>query len=240
MQQKLIDFVQWFFLAAILLVAGFLSCLTAMRLAIRGNEVSVPNLAGKSLPEGTRVLNAYSLRIKVDSPRYDQQVPKDQILAQNPAANSKLKRNSQVRVVMSLGAKKISVPNLEGQSLRAAQIVVLQRGLTLGVVAAISAETGDRDRIAAQCPPPEVGFAQSLVMNLLVSTGRKQREYLMPDLTGQNSDEVVGEFASLGLKLGSVNYQSVPSVAKGAVLKQSPLPGARVTEGSSVDFEVSQ
>ena len=77
------------------------------------------------------MLNAYSLRIKVDNPRYDEHVPKDQILAQNPVANSKLKRNSHVRVVMSLGAKKISVPNLEGQSLRAAQIVVLQRGLTL-------------------------------------------------------------------------------------------------------------
>ena len=240
MQQKLVDFIQWFFLAAILLVAGFLSCLTAMRLAIRGNEVSVPNVTGKSLPEGARVLGAYSFRMKVDSHRYDERVPKDQILAQNPIANSKLKRNSQVRVVMSLGAKKISVPNLEGQSLRAAQIVVLQRGLTLGVVAAIPSETEERDRIAAQSPPPEVGFAQSLVMNLLVSTGRKQREYLMPDLSGQNSDEVVGEFASLGLKLGSVSYQSVPGVAKGAVLKQSPLPGARVTEGSSVDFEVNQ
>lgn len=240
MQQKLIDFARWFFFAAVLLVAGFLSCLTAMRFAIRGNEVSVPNVAGKSLPEGTRVLNAYSLRTKLDSPRYDAHVPKDQILAQNPAANSKLKRNSQVRVVMSLGAKRISVPNLEGQSLRAAQIVVLQRGLTLGVVAAIASEVEEKDRIAAQCPPAEVGFAQSLAMNLLVSTGRKQREYLMPDLTGQNSDEVVGQFASLGLKLGSVNYQSVSGVAKGAVLKQSPPPGSKVTEGSSVDFEVNQ
>ena len=240
MQQKLVDFVQWFFLAAILLVAGFLSCLTAMRLAIRGNEVSVPNVAGKSLPEGTRVLNAYSLRMKVDSPRYDEHVPKDQILAQNPVANAKLKRNSQVRVVMSLGAKKISVPNLEGQSLRAAQIVVLQRGLTLGVVAAIPSETDERDRIAAQSPPAEVGFAQSLVMNLLVSTGRNQREYLMPDLSGQNSDEVVGEFASLGLKLGSVNYQSVPGVPKGAILKQSPQPGAKIAEDGTVDFEVNR
>jgi len=240
MQQKLIDFVRWFFFAAVLLVAGFLSCLTAMRFAIRGNEVSAPNLAGKSLPEGTRVLNAYSLRMKVDSHRYDERVPKDQILSQNPVANSKLKRNSQVRVVMSLGAKKIAVPNLEGQSLRAAQILVLQRGLTLGVLAAIASETEERDRIAAQCPPPEVGFAQSLTMNLLVSTGKRRREYLMPDLTSQNSDEVVGEFASLGLKLGSVNYQSVPGVPKGAILKQAPQPGAKIAEDGAVDFEVNR
>lgn len=240
MQQKLIELVRWSFFAAVLLVAGFLSCLTAMRFAIRGNEVNVPNLAGKSLSEGTRVLNAYSLRLKVDSSRYDERVPKDQILSQNPVVNSKLKRNSQVRVVMSLGAKKIPVPNLEGQSLRAAQIVVLQRGLTLGVLAAIASEVEEKDRITAQSPPPEVGFAQSLTMNLLVSTGKRQREYLMPDLTNQNSDEVVGEFASLGLKLGSVNYQSVPGFPKGAVLKQSPQPGARIAEGGTVDFEVNR
>jgi len=240
MQQKLIDLVRWFFFAAVLLVAGFLSCLTAMRFAIRGNEVNVPALAGRSLPEGTRLLNASSLRMKVDSHRYDERVPKDQILAQNPIANSKLKRNSQVRVVMSLGAKKISVPNLEGQSLRAAQILVLQRGLTLGVVAAIASEAQERDRIAAQCPPPEVGFAQSLTMNLLVSTGKRQREYLMPDLTSQNSDEIVNEFASLGLRLGAVNYQSVAGVPKGVILKQSPQAGARIAEGAAVDFEVNR
>ena len=62
----------------------------------------------------------------------------------------------------------------------------------------------------------------------------------MPDLMNQNSDEVVGEFASLGLKLGSVNYQSIPGVPKGAILKQSPQPGAKITEGGSVDFEVNQ
>jgi beta-lactam-binding protein with PASTA domain len=77
-------------------------------------------------------------------------------------------------------------------------------------------------------------------MNLLVSTGRKRREYLMPDLTNQNSDEIVGEFATLGLKLGSVNYQSVPGVAKGAVLKQSPPAGSRIAEGGAVDFEVNR
>jgi len=240
MQKRLIDLVRWLFLASVLLVAGFLSCLTAMRFAIRGNEVSVPNLTGKSLPEGTRALTAYSLRMKVASHRYDERVPKDQILAQDPVANSKLKRNSQVRVVLSLGAKKIPVPNLEGQSFRAAQIVVLQRGLTLGVVASLASDKAEKDRVAAQYPPTEVGFAQSLTMNLLVSTGKRRREYLMPDLTNQISDEVVGQFASLGLRLGPVNYDTVSGVPKGAILSQSPEPGTKIAEGGTVEFLVNR
>ncbi|MCI0622516.1 MAG: PASTA domain-containing protein [Acidobacteria bacterium] len=238
MHNKLMGLVRGLFFAAVLLVAGFLSCLTAMRFAIRGNEVKVPNLAGRTLPEGTRILSAYALRLKVDSHRYDDRVPKDQILAQNPIADSRLKRSSQVRVVISLGAKKIPVPNVEGESLRAAQILVLQRGLTLGMVAAISSETEEKDRIAAQSPPPAAQFAQSPTMNLLVSAGKKRREYLMPDLTGHSSDEVVGGFASLGLKLGSLSYQSVAGVAKGTILKQFPLPGSKIPEGGAVDFEV--
>jgi hypothetical protein len=43
------------------------------------------------------VLNGYSLRMKVDSHRYDERVPKDQILAQEPGCQLKLKRNSQVQ-----------------------------------------------------------------------------------------------------------------------------------------------
>jgi len=240
MQKKLIDWIQWLFFGAALLVAGFVSCLTAMRFAIRGNEVNVPNLAGKPASEATRVLSSAILRMKVDSYRYDARIPKDHILLQNPVASSKLKRNSQIRVVVSLGAKQISVPDLAGQSLRAAQIVVLQRGLTLGVVDAINSDTDDKDRIAAQIPPAEAGFAQSLTMNLLVSAGKRRREYLMPDLTNQNWETVSAEFAGLGLKLGSLDYQSVPELPRGAILKQAPPPGSKLAEGGTVDFEVNR
>jgi serine/threonine-protein kinase len=143
-------------------------------------------------------------------------------------------------VVVSLGAKQIPVPNLAGQSLRAAQIVVLQRGLTLGVVDAINSDTDEKDRVAAQSPPAEAGFAQSLTMNLLVSAGKRRREYLMPDLTNQNWEAVSAEFTGLGLKLGSLDYQSIPELPKGAILKQAPPPGSKIVEGSTVDFEVNR
>ncbi len=240
MRQKLLGFVRGIFFAAILLVAGFLSCLTAMRLAIRGSEVRVPNLAGRTLPEGARILGLQALRLRVESQRYDNQIPKDQILSQSPPPDSKLKRDSHVRVVVSLGARKISVPLLEGESLRAGQIVLLRRGLVLGRTATITSDTEEKDRILAQDPPPEAGFAQSSRMSLLVSAGRRRREFLMPELIGRGSDEVVGEFSGLGLKLGSVAEQPDPSAPKGTILKQFPLPGSKIAEGSTIDFEVSR
>lgn len=238
MQEKLMGWARALFFAGILLVAGFLSCLTAMRYAIRGNEVRVPGLAGKTVPEGSYLLAASALRLKVESHRYDDAVPKDRILSQIPGPDSRLKRNSNVRVIVSLGARKVPIPELRGETLRAAQILLLKRGLTLGVTSTVSFETEEKDRVLAQDPPPEIQFAQSPKMNLLVSAGKRRREYLMPDLTGRSSHEVIGEFASLGLKLGAVNYHSIPGVAKGTILRQFPLPGSKIAEGSAVDFEV--
>lgn len=230
--------IRGFFFAGILVMAGFLSCLTAMRFAIQGNEVKVPNLEGKTIPEGSHLLTGSALRLKVESHRYDDRVPKDRILAQIPGRDSRLKRDSAVRVIVSLGAKKIPIPDLQGETLRAGQILILKRGLTLGVTSVVSSDTGDKDRILAQDPPPETQLAESPKMNLLVSSGKRPHKYLMPDLTGRRSEEVVAEFAGLGLRLGAVNYQSIPGVLRGTILNQFPPPGSKIVEGSSVNFEV--
>jgi eukaryotic-like serine/threonine-protein kinase len=241
MQEKLMGWIRWVFLASILLVAGFLSCLTAMRYAIRGSEVAVPNLAGKTLPEAAQVLGASTLQLKVDSHRYHGSVTKDRIVAQIPGEGFRLKRHSNVRVVVSLGAKRIPIPDLKGETLRAGQILLLRRGLALGMISTISSsDDQESGRIMAQDPEPESQFAQSPQINLLLSSGKRRREYLMPDLMGKSSHEVVAQFAGLGLNLGSVHYQSIPGVEKDTILRQFPLSGSKVAEGSAIDIEVCQ
>ena len=177
--------IRGFFFASILLVAGFLSCLTAMRYAIRGNEVTVPNIAGKTTPEAAQVLGASGLQLNVYGHRYHDFVPKDRIVAQIPGEGSRLKRHSNVRIVVSLGARRIPVPDLKGETLRAGQILLLRRGLALGMISSVSSDGQESGRIMAQDPEPEFQFAQSPQINLLLSSGKRRREYLMPDLTGK-------------------------------------------------------
>jgi beta-lactam-binding protein with PASTA domain len=228
------------FFAGILLVAGFLSCLTAMRYAIQGSEVTVPKLTGRTTTEAAQLLGASGLELKVDSHRYHDSVPKDRVVSQVPGVDARLKRHSNVRVVVSLGAKRIPVPDLKGETLRAAQILLLRRGLALGMTSSTNSDAEESGRIIAQDPEPESQFAQSPRISLLVSSGRRRREYLMPDLTGKSSHEVVAQFADLGFNLGSVRYQSIPGVEKDTILGQFPLAGSKVLEGSAIDIEVCQ
>ena len=209
-----------------------------MRFAIRGSEVTVPNLVGITIQEGMRLASLSELRLKVGSHRFDDQVATDRIISQTPSPYSKLKRNRNVRVIVSLGAKKVSVPDLKGESLRASQIALLERGLTVGVVSSVHSESIEMDKIISQDPLPQTRLAQSPLVNLLVSTGRKSREYLMPELTGSNLEEVSKILEVSGLKLGTVSYQALPGLSKGTIFRQNPPPGHKLAEGSSIDLEV--
>src|SRR5262245_5682690 len=72
-------------MVAILSVAGILSALTAMRFAIRGREVTVPSLIGKTEAEATQILNSSGLVLKVSSKRFSSDVPEGHVLEQIPA-----------------------------------------------------------------------------------------------------------------------------------------------------------
>src|SRR5262245_54674805 len=125
-----------------------------MRFAIRGSEVTVPDLLGKTVREASRMTSQSELQIKLESHRFDDRTESDRIIAQTPSPGSKLKRNRNVRVVVSLGAKKIAVPDLRGESLRTTQIALLSRGLTQGVTSTVHSEDVEKDRIITQDPLP--------------------------------------------------------------------------------------
>jgi beta-lactam-binding protein with PASTA domain len=63
-------------MVAILAVAGIVSALTAMRFAIRGREVAVPSLAGKTKSDAEVALASLGLKLKVSSSRFSSTVPK--------------------------------------------------------------------------------------------------------------------------------------------------------------------
>src|SRR4051794_22202337 len=69
-------------MVAILCVAGILSALTAMRFAIRGREVTVPPLVGRTEAEATELLNRNGLVLKVSSKRFSSDVPEGHVIEQ--------------------------------------------------------------------------------------------------------------------------------------------------------------
>src|SRR5215831_1667724 len=99
-------------MVAILAVAGVVSALTAMRFAIRGREVEVPAVTGKTKEEAEDILKKRGLRLKVSSSRFSSEVAEGRVLEQIPSSRTRLKVDRNVRVLLSLGSRRYAVPNL--------------------------------------------------------------------------------------------------------------------------------
>src|SRR5436305_7687914 len=116
---RIIRFLRFVTRSLILLLIALFSALAAMRFAIHGREVRVPNLKGLTVLQAQEMANQTGLIVTVDDKFYSSYVPEGKIINQAPAANSKVRRGWRVRVAESLGEQRVVVPDLVGQTERA-------------------------------------------------------------------------------------------------------------------------
>ena len=228
-------------MVAILIVAGIVSALTAMRFAIRGREVVVPMLIGKSEQEAAEILKSNGLQFKVSgSGQFNSKVPEGHVLEQIPSSGTRLKTNRTVKVSLSLGDRRYAVPNLLGTSLRAAQLTLTQRSLTLGNTLYTHTPEGDPLTVVYQSPPAGTQEGTDPSVNILVSLGPPAQYFTMPDLIGKPAEILAGRARAEGFRLGKINYRKYPGVEPGVVIQQKPQAGYRLAKSDLILLDVSQ
>ncbi|HYG98322.1 MAG TPA: PASTA domain-containing protein [Terriglobales bacterium] len=245
-------------LRVLILTAVFLaSTLTAMRFAIHGREVAVPKLDGMSTGQAERTTNNNGLLIEVENRFFSSTVPEGRVISQLPPAGEKVRRGTRVRVALSLGAQKMLIPNVVGQSQRAAELNIARRGLELGTVAVATLPGYPAEQVLAQSPPASAEGIASPKVNLLVSAPDPNAElYITPDFVGHTLDEASRAIAESPMRFGKVttvknggrmgaHAPTSPQMAKTAspgksplIVKQNPPAGDKVPAGSMISFEV--
>src|ERR1700686_3817448 len=171
-------------LVFILAAAAFLSAITAMRIAIHGREVNMPNLVGKNVAEANNLLRTRGLVLRVADRIYSE-LPINVVVRQSPPPGMLMKVSQQAHVVLSLGQRQLQIPLVEGNSLRASRIELLRTGLQVGEVSGVTMAEQPVDTVVIQNPKPGAGAATPRV-DVLVSQGPHETAYVMPHLPGLN------------------------------------------------------
>src|SRR5215475_9096399 len=158
-------------LVFILAAAAFLSAITAMRIAIHGREVNMPNLVGKNVSEAGQLLRSRGLGLRVADHVYSD-LPINVVVRQTPPPGMQMKVQQQAHVVLSLGQRALQIPSIEGNSLRVSRIELLRGGLQVGEVSNF-ALPDQPDTVVLQSPKPGAGAATPRV-DVLVSAGPRE------------------------------------------------------------------
>lgn len=213
--------------------AAFLSAITAMRIAIHGREVNMPNLVGKNVTEAGQLLRSRGLGLRVADHVYSE-APINVVVRQTPPPGMQMKVSQQAHVVLSLGQRQLQIPLLEGNSLRVSRIELLRGGLQVGEVSNVSMPDEPVDTVVLQNPKPGEGAATPRV-DVLVSAGPYENSFVMPHLVGLNEEEAQRRLETSGIKR-KVNGVSAPQWPHGTVIDQAPLAGTRLSVSTTVEL----
>jgi len=229
-------------LYAFLLLAVFLGgAWVAFQKSIVGRSVPVPELVGKPLTDAIRIAHDAGLKVdeQVGRARNDDRIPKNMVLSQDPESGSLAKPSQVVRVVLSLGARELKVPDLAGLPPRAAAMRLAQDSLQLGPVSWYR-DASSGVGIVAQDPEPESTAEKDSGVAVLTNRGLPETRYVMPDLIGRDADQVKARLELYGFRVGSARFESYEGVPPNTILKQVPLAGAPLSTREVVSVTVSR
>jgi beta-lactam-binding protein with PASTA domain len=232
-------------LSLVLLIVALVSALTAMRLAIHSGEVAVPDLMGKSPAEARRIVEEQGQEVNVERQYYSATIPEGRIVSQMPLAGTKVRRGWEISVAESLGPQRVAIPNVLGESDRAAEINIQRRGLDVSAVATIAMPGSPANQVIAQSPPPDASGVSAPKISLLLAESPPPAAFVMPNFVGQSSINLSSVLQSAGLRAGTVTVaaaldNSSPAVPSqvSTIVAQDPAAGQKVSAGTAVNFVV--
>jgi beta-lactam-binding protein with PASTA domain len=217
----------------------------AMRLAIHGGQVEVPNLAGMTVSDANKNVGSRGLNLVLVNRFYSTTVPAGHIISQTPSPGVIVRHEWEIRAIESLGPQEVSIPDVDGMTERPAAMAIRRVSLDLGTVAHLPAP-GEPEVVLAQTPPPNAGGIDSPRVSLLLSQKDDVHSaaFVMPSLGGLTYASASSRIAGLGLYViltaapdtSSPAANATPSAPAtgGTVVAQTPAAGHRVVRGEGV------
>ena len=203
-------------------------------------EVSLPNVVGITKEEAQKQIEDAKLKYEVDKEEYNKDVAEGLIISQDPAYFEKyhsVKQGSTVKVVISKGTEKATVPKVVGMSQDDAIKALEDANLKAEVTEETSKKVQEGYVISQDVAEnTEVSAGDSIKIHVSKGTGIKQ--ITIVNVTGQDSDNAKKILEDLGLKV-NISYTS-STTDNGKVTKQSIEEGKVVDEGTTITLTVNK
>ena len=198
--------------------------------------VPIPAVTGLPEAEAVEQLEASGFEAVVADDRpFDLDVPAGRVLAQDPTGQART--STVVTLVLSAGPRQVEVPDVVGLQRGAALEAIDEAGLEAAAVAQHHPDA-PAGEVTAVDPAPGTVLDEASTVELTLSLGPPPIE--VPDLRGVALDDARAAVTELGLELQVTERRHDEDQPEGAVIAQSPGPGAVLFREDVVEVAVSE
>lgn len=217
------------FIIVVVLVVGamvFLNIATQ-----HGRELSVPDFRGMTYQEAVKAAEETGIRVEIIDSVYSQR-NRGKVKSHIPQPGAKVKEGRRVLLtVNAMNARKVTMPNLVGYSLRQAIPEIEQRGLNLGRLIYkndIATNNVIQQLYRGKVVEPGTHVEAESAIDLVVGLNSNDCETMIPDLSGFNAETAVRLLHDSYLNVRKVYFDKSVKTwedsLNAVVYKQSPAP----------------
>ena len=239
MKKLFIILLKIIFVLAVLAGLGYYAINAVMSSFVRETgEVLVPDLQGKTLIDSLEALSQAKLAMIKEDAEYNQDVPSGVVIRQFPPAGTNVKEGKTIRITVSMGGEIVYVPNLTGETIRSATILLRASGLVLGELTKKASVKYEEGVVLQQDPVAGSTVEKETTVNVIVSNGAPTNgDVLMFDWIGKSGEEAKQWAMDNGYEV-SVIEQQTKLADPGFIFNQAPMPDEKLTANTKVTFYI--
>jgi serine/threonine-protein kinase len=226
----------WLLLVTLLVVLAVIAFFLVKALDTTQHE-TVPSVVNQTLQAATQTLQSENLTVGSTSSKTSNSTPRGEVISTDPAAGTKVDKNSHVNLVVSAGTAvvKVTVPSVVGQQFTAAGEALAGAGLSFKPKYVTS--TKPPGTVLTQSPPGETSVASTTVVKLTVSSSASTIG--VPNVVGFSQTAAGSTINGSSLTVGTQTSACSQNVANGNIASESPVAGTQVKSGTAVNLVVS-
>ncbi|OAA82726.1 Stk1 family PASTA domain-containing Ser/Thr kinase [Clostridium ljungdahlii] len=222
-------------IGVLVVVIGIISGYIWYNKVYSSGDITVPSIVGMKQDDAKQLVESKKLNFVVGGKEKSDK-PEGTVIDCFPKSGTKVKSNSDVRVIISSGSDSLTVPNLVGVDFATAKDIISNSGLTLGNVSYKHSDDVAEGDVISQDPTADSKAQNGTKVNLVVSKGADVKYVTVPDVSGKNIEEAASIMASSGLKVSRNPVTTSDKSQSGVVTSQSIGGSQQVKEGTTVSL----
>ncbi len=199
------------------------------------HQVDVAEVVGLTVEQAQARLEDQGLTVRIAKGAYDDRVPADTVLSQDPVPGTTVEEGSQVVLLPSLGPPPVKVPELVGLTVPEARKALAAVNLQLATPRQRYDEKFPAGQIVSQSVPARERIPQGSAVEVVVSKG--PAPVPVPRVVGQTRETAE---SLLGANwVVNVEERYSDDVPRDRVISQTPDPKTKLQPGQTVTIVVS-
>lgn len=202
-----------------------------------GASIKFPSVVGATTEQANATLTGLGLLTEVVEERFDEDIAKDRVISTDPLAGDSIAPGGTVKLVISKGAERYTIPALLALTPEAAVNLLAKSPLKVGEITEVFNAKVPKGFVISSNPAPGTRVKRDTLVDLVVSKGIETFD--LTSYVGKNGEQALNELTAAGYNVTST-YAFDEKAMPGEVISQNPPAGSALPKGAAVEIFISK